>query len=169
MTTHKANGGTVGILVKSVKTLVVYMSIAHKNTEKVAKVLADKLSADLKKADETDPNILLDYDLVGFGSGIYNKKHHERLFTIVDELPSVNSKNAFIFSTSGWGEKRIDKYHEPLRKKLMEKGFNVIGEFACFGLDTEGILRLTGGANKGRPNEEDLKRADDFARTLLKK
>jgi flavodoxin len=49
------------------------------------------------------------------------------------------------------------------------KGFNILGEFTCFGLDTEGMLRLTGGANKGRPNEEDLKRAEEFARTLQKK
>jgi hypothetical protein len=74
-----------------------------------------------------------------------------------------------ILAPSSWGEKRIDRYHEPLGKKLMAKGFNVLGEFTCFGFTKEGILKLTGGANKGRPNEEDLKKAEDFARTLQKK
>jgi flavodoxin len=60
--------------VRTLKTVVVYMSIYHNNTEKVSKVIADPLSADLKKADQTDPFSLSDYDLLGFGSGIYDGK-----------------------------------------------------------------------------------------------
>lgn len=53
------------------------MSISHNKTEKLAKVLVDTLSTDLKKADQIDPSSLSDYDLTGFGSGIYNEKHQK--------------------------------------------------------------------------------------------
>ena len=151
------------------KTAIAYVSIRHGNTEKIAKAMANVLQAELLRPEEVNADTLSRVDLLGVGSGIYNSKHHERLFDMVDKLPTVKNRNAFIFSTSGWGEKRLEKYHEPLRSKLVGKGFNIIGEFTCFGLDTEGMLRLTGGANKGRPNEEDLKKAEEFARTLQKK
>lgn len=152
-------------MVKNLKTMVVYMSISHNNTEKVAKVLADTLSADLKKADQIDPSSLSDYDLIGFGSGIYNKKPHKSLLGLVESLPQSNKK-AFIFSTAGYvTEKNVQKYHEPLKTALLSKGYNIIGEFNCQGLDTAGLGRLRA-LNKGRPNEEDLKKAADFARNL---
>jgi flavodoxin len=154
--------------VKNLRTMVVYMSISHNNTEKVARVLADTLSADLERVDQIDPSSLSDYDLVGFGSGIYNKKPHRSLLDLVESLPQSNKK-AFIFSTAGYiTEKNVQKYHEPLRKALLSKGYNIIGEFNCKGLDTAGLGRLRA-LNKGRPNEEDLKKAADFAKSLEKK
>lgn len=150
------------------KTMVVYMSISHNNTEKVAKVLADALSADLKKADQIDPSSLSDYDLIGFGSGIYDGKHHKTLLSLVESLPQSNKK-AFVFSTAGYvTEQRVQKYHEPIKKALLSKGYNIIGEFNCQGLDTAGLGRLRA-LNKGRPNEEDLRKAADFARNLKMK
>jgi flavodoxin len=86
---------------KNLKTIVVYMSISHNNTEKVAKVLGDTLSADLKKAYQTDPSSLSDYDLIGFGSRIYNGKHHKSLLGLVGSLPQ-SKKKAFIFFTAGY-------------------------------------------------------------------
>jgi len=46
------------------------------------------------------------------------------------------------------------------------RGFTIAGEFSCRGWDTFGLLKLIGGINKGRPDEQDLKRAEDFARHL---
>jgi flavodoxin len=40
------------------KTLIVYVSIEHGNTEKVARAMAEVLGADTKKASEVDPNSL---------------------------------------------------------------------------------------------------------------
>ena len=71
---------------------------------------------------------------------------------------------AFIFYTSGAG--RSDK---PLENELLEKGFDIIGEFSCLGRDTWGLFKLIGGKNKGRPKKEDLEEAKNFARDLLKK
>ena len=65
--------------------LVILFSYHHKNTEKIAKVIASSLGAQIKTPDQIDPNSLSNYDLVGFGSGIYFGKHHKVLLDFVDE------------------------------------------------------------------------------------
>lgn len=148
------------------KTLIICKSIHHGNTQKVAEVIADVLEAKLVKPEELDINTVAEYDLVGFGSGIYYGKHHRDLLSVVDSLFSVKNKKAFIFSTSGTGEKNIKRNHRLIKEKLVVRGFTIAGEFSCRGWDTFGLLKLIGGINKGRPDEQDLKRAEDFARHL---
>jgi len=148
------------------KTLIVYESTHHGNTEKVVKVIADVLGAKLLKPKELDISAVAEYDLVGFGSGIYIGKHHKDLFGIVNKLSRHENKKAFIFSTRGAGERNIARNHKPMRKKLMGKGFTIVGEFSCRGFTDFGPLRLFRGVNKGRPDEDDLSKAGDFARRL---
>ena len=83
---------------------------------------------------------------------------------MVEELDNVENKFAFHFSTSGNG-----KYYDWLEKKLSGKGFEILGEFHCKGLDTYGPYKLIGGHNKGKPDEEDLKNAESFAKDLEEK
>jgi len=144
------------------KSLVVYVSVEHKNTEKVAKSIAEAMGADLVEAKDADPAKIKDYDLVGFGSGIFKGQFHARLLKLVNELPQSKSK-AFIFSTSGFGK---TSYHEDLRKMLEGKGYRVMSDFACKGWDTYGALKLFGGINKKRPNVNDLNLAKEFAKKL---
>jgi flavodoxin len=149
------------------KTLVVYVSVHHGNTEKVARAMSNILDADLALVRQVDATILEQYDLIGFGSGIYFGRHHESVLEFVDGLPVLRNKKAFIFSTSGL--RRIPLVHDldrPLRKKLQRKGCGIVAEFSCRGLDTYRATRLVGGLNRGRPNAEDLKQAEDFARSL---
>jgi flavodoxin len=149
------------------KTLIVYVSVHHGNTEKVAKAIANILNADLLQVRQADAGMLEQYDLIGFGSGIYFGKHHESLLDFVDKLPMPRNKKAFIFSTSGL--RKIPFFHDfdkRLKEKLRRKGFDTVGEFSCRGLDTYRATRLVGGINKGRPNAKDLKQAEDFARSL---
>jgi len=148
------------------KTLIIYKSIHHGNTEKIAKVIADVLEAKLVKPEELDINMVAENYLVGFGSGIYYGKHHKDLLNVVNNLSSVKSKKAFIFSTSGTGEKSINRNHRFLKGKLMAKGFTIVGEFSCRALDSFALLKLIGGINKGKPDENDLRKAEDFARSL---
>lgn len=56
-----------------------------------------------------------------------------------------------------------------LKEKLLEKRFNVIGEFFCKGFDTWGPFKIIGGINRGRPNEQDLEKAKKFANDLKNK
>jgi len=105
--------------------------------------------------------------LIGFGSGIYFGKHHKNLLNLVDKLPKLDGKKAFIFSSSGTKEgKLFNKFHKSIKEKLRKKGVNVIGEFSCLGFDTYGPLKLIGGISKGRPNEKDLENARVFAGSL---
>ena len=151
----------------SVRTLLVLISIHHKNTEKIAKVFAKVLGAQIVAPQQVDTEDLHEYDLIGFGSGIYDEKHHRALLELADEIPQIPNRNAFLFSTSGVTTGAAS-FHAPLREKLQSKGFKIIGEFNCNGFNTNSFLRYIGGMNKGRPNAEDLKNAEDFAQNMLK-
>jgi flavodoxin len=45
--------------------LIVYTSIHHKNTKKVAEEIAKELKADLQRAREVNPSSFNEYDLIG--------------------------------------------------------------------------------------------------------
>ncbi len=149
------------------KSLLVLFSYHHKNTEKIAKVIAKVLDAQIKTPQQINPEELQEYSLVGFGSGIYGAEHHKSLLDLADELPQATDRKAFIFSTSAMlGEEKVAEDHSTLREKLQSKGYMIIDEFACKGFNTNSFMKYLGGMNKGRPNAEDLKHAEDFAQKL---
>ena len=149
------------------KSLLVLYSYHHKNTEKIARVFAEVLDAQIESPEQVNPKELGEYDLVGFGSGIYGAKHHELLLDLADKLPQVANRKAFIFSTSAiMGKAKVAEDHSTLRKKLHSKGYIIVDEFACKGFNTNSFMKYFGGMNKGRPNAEDLKHAEEFAQNL---
>ena len=148
--------------VLSLKSLVVYVSVSHGNTEKVAKAISEVLQADLMEAKTVDPSILSSYEMIGFGSGIFYSKFHAGLTKLVKNIPQAQSK-AFIFSSSGLGTTDV---HTKLRKELEAKGYQMVGDFACKAWDTFAPFKLVGGINKGRPDEKDLEMAREFAKGL---
>ena len=159
------------------KSLLILFSYHHKNTEKIANVFAKVLDAQIKTPQQINPQELQEYSLIGFGSGIYSDKHHKVLLDLADKLPQVTNKKAFIFSTCGAPMKFMEldkteftryvaKNHLSLREKLQSKGYMIVDEFSCAGFNTNNVLKLFGGINKGRPNVEDLKHAEEFAQNL---
>lgn len=152
------------------KTLIIYVSIHHGNTEKIAKAIASTLEADLAKPTDVGASDVCNYDLIGFGSGIYFGKHHSSLFSLVERLPSQNGRGAFIFSTSGLRKiMLIHDFDKPLRNMLIAKGFIIVGEFNCRGWDTYPLwVRPFGGINKGKPGGKELEKAKRFAISLKK-
>lgn len=149
------------------KSLIIYTSVHHGNTERIAQVMANILDADLLQVQQVDASALEQYDLIGFGSGVYVGKHHNSLLDFVDKLPMMTDKKAFIFSTSGLRKIRfIHNFDRPLEEKLQRKGFDIIGQFSCRGYDTSQAAVVVGGINRGRPDARDLQRAEDFARSL---
>lgn len=150
-------------------TLLVVYSYHH-NTQKVAEVFAKFFGAEIITPQQIIPDKLQEYDLVGFGAGIDSGKHYKPLLDLADNLPQVTEKKAFIFSTSAiQGEEKIAKDHTELRQKLQVKGYQIIGEFSCKGYNTNSFLKVFGGMNKGHPNEQDLKAAEEFAQELKQK
>ncbi len=145
-------------------SLLVLVSYHHNNTEKLAKVFAKVLDAQIKAPQQINPQELQEFNLIGFGSGIYGAKHHKSVLDLADNLPQVHNKKAFIFSTSALtGEDKIDDDHSSLKKKLQSKGYIIVDNFQCKGFNTNSFMKFFGGMNKGRPNAEDLKCAEEFA------
>ena len=149
------------------KCLLVLFSYHHNNTEKIAKVFAEVLGAQIKTPQQVDHEKLQQYDLVGFGAGIDSGKHYKVMLDLADKLPQVDNKNAFIFSTAGsTGKKKLAKDHSTLREKLEAKGYTVVDEFQCKGFNTNSFLKFFGGMNRSSPNAKDLKNAEEFAQKL---
>ena len=151
------------------KTLIVCVSKSHGNTRRVADRIAEVLDAEVVSPESTDPETLLGYDLVGFGSGIYYMTVDARLRNLIRRLPAVDHLRAFTFCTSGARKVPLLDYNTPVRKHLESKGFEVIGSFSCRGFDTVGPFGFIGGINRGRPNDHDLDRAAAFAARLRKR
>jgi flavodoxin len=151
------------------KTLLICASVHHHNTALVARRLADVLGGDVRSPAEVSASSLADYDLVGFGSGVYYGRMHEALFDWLHGLPDAPARStpAFIVSTSGLPF-LATLWHWPLRRLLARKGFRVVGEFACRGFDTWGPLWLTGGLNRAHPDARDLAQARTFAATMAR-
>ena len=147
------------------ESLLILFSYHHKNTEKVANVFAKVLGAQIRTPQQIRPEELQEYGLIGFGSGIYGGKHHKSLLDLADRLPQVTNRRAFIFSTSSNLEP-LAKNHSALREKLQSKGYMIVDEFTCAGFNTNSFSKLFGGINRGRPNAQDLERAEEFAQSL---
>ena len=147
--------------------LLVLYSYHHNNTEKIAKVFAKVLDANIIMPQQINPKDLQEHTLLGFGSGIYGAKHHKSLLDFADRLSKVINQNSFIFSTSALtGETKMAKDHSSLREKLQSKGYIIVDEFQCKGFNTNSFMKFFGGMNKGRPNAEDFEHAEEFARSL---
>jgi flavodoxin len=146
------------------KVLITYNSLHRGNTEKIANAMADAINADIMKYNEVDGYNIIDYDLIGFGSGIYYGKPNKDLVEFIDNLPPVKNRKAFVFTTSGKGN---PDYTSKLAVKVSNNGFKVIGEYSCKAFDAWGPLKLIGGINKGRPNSDDIKEAQNFIKNLV--
>lgn len=145
------------------KTLIIVESKHCGNTRKVADAMAQTVPGTVVTNTEGVKGYdLHEFDLVGFGSGIYAGSFDKRIVRLANSLGSEPSK-AFVFSTSGGGDAA---YNQKLIQLLKEKNKTVIGDFACKGLDKFFFLRLIGGVNKGCPTEEDLRNAGAFLRGL---
>jgi len=155
---------------ESSRVQLVVASYHHHNTKSVARAMAAVLNASIVAPDSADPDTLAAADLIGFGSGIYHGKHHSSLLALAARLPESQGQRAFLFSTSGvYSEKKLVKDHRALRDLLTGKGYAIVDEFGCTGHDSYAFLKLIGGLNKERPDEEDLERARAFARNLVGK
>ena len=146
--------------------LLVCASRSHGNTAKVAHAMAEVLGARVVDVSEFDPRRTDEYDLVGFGSGIYAASFDGELRRLVASLAPARGTNAFVFATSGFGRINERPFRRPLAAMLEAAGYRVIDSFCCRGLDTWLPLRIVGGINKGHPDDADLARARDFAKRL---
>ena len=159
---------------QALRSLIIVFSYHHNNTEKIANVIAKVLGAEVKTPQQVYPEKLREYDLIGFGSGIYSATFDPSILNLADRLSYTAGKKAFLFSTYGApafiaNREFIEKNHDQIREKLRVKGYEVLGEFGCAGWNTNSFLKYFGGLNKGRPNADDLKNAEAFVREMMEK
>jgi flavodoxin len=140
------------------KTLIVYSSKHHMNTEKIALAIGAELGAEVKKLSDARPQDLEGFDLVGFGSGINGFNVHRELTAFVAGLAGREGQKAFVFSTCASGKDWTEKF----RTLLAVKGFSVAGEFYCPGLWTPLFFKV----RRGHPDTADIESARAFARNL---
>ena len=148
------------------KAIIIYVSTYQGNTLKVAQVMANEFSAALVTTKEAEGIDLADYDLIGLGSAINFAQHHKELLNYA-ESHNFRNRNVFIFSTRC--RPFLGKYHQALKKILLKKDCNLIGEFSCKGFDRTGPWVAINGYNKARPNELDLFKAKLFAGKMKRK
>ena len=145
------------------KPLIVFYSKTG-NTDLVSHRMAAVLGADIIPAERIKESDLKGRKLVGLGSGIYGMRHHKSLFKAAELIPK-NCK-VFIFSTSGVKIKFLIKFaHSFLRKKLASRGIKITREWNCPGHDRFVLLEWLG-INLGRPDDEDLRKAERFVKSL---
>lgn len=82
------------------KILIIVKSKHNDNTMKLAEAMSEVAPATVIDIDYAKFYKLSDYDIVGFGSGIYFGRHAKELFELIKASHTKN-KYCFVFSTSG--------------------------------------------------------------------
>lgn len=145
--------------------VIVFVSRHKGNTKKVAEEIAKALGCEAKELTEVTPDEAMKHDVIGVGSGIYAFSMDKRLKRLFENVKDAGGKKVFLFSTSAGPDGK--KYHKSLKKFLQKRNFVIIGEFNCLGEYSFWFFgRRT--INPGRPNEEDIERAREFAREIQK-
>ncbi len=146
--------------------ILVFISSTHRqNTMKIAEAMAETAPITIADVKEAEKYNVRDFDIVGFGSGIYAGKFAKKIVNLIDKNLD-DLKNVFIFSTSGTGK---IKYNENLLSYLNANCKNVLGSFACKGLCKWFIFALVGGIAKGHPDMDDFDAAQTFIGQVIDK
>ncbi len=167
------------------KVLIAYHSDTG-NTEKVAKAMKEGLDEEgqevtLLHTKDCDPLSLGSYDLILLGSCIIGGGPGKSAQNIIRKVTELPPKIAF-FYTHG-SNRPYPKTFKRLDKKLEQSNTKVLGTFECIGENTTWTeeeqlnmvppekreqAKIYMDSIKGRPNEEDLAKAKEFAKSLIK-
>lgn len=147
------------------KILVILNSTHRQNSKKIAEAMAETANLTIVDVTEAEHINVGDYDIVGYGSGVYAGKFGKKIVKHI-ENNIKDLKNVFLFSTSGTGN---EKYNEKLVSYLNENCKHVLGSFACKGLCKWFIFALVGGIAKGHPDTADLEAAKAFIERVIEK
>lgn len=143
--------------------IIIYYSVHHSNTRKIAERMAETSGADIMDAADLKNFDAEKYSLVGLGSGIAYGRHYKKFMESVSRL-NLSGKKVFVFSTSGTGKK---DYNNALIEQLHNMGAVNAGSFACRGFDTYGPFKVIGGISKNHPDDADLSNASDFIKNVM--
>lgn len=136
------------------KTLIIYFSAHHGNTEKVALHICKELNYDCVSVKDAEKVNLDDYNGVIFGSGVYAFSMSKQIIKFVESnVNQLKGKKLGLILTSGILNK---KFVEKAEKTFNDFGLSLDKKYHCLGFDTFGPLRFIGGINKKHPDSNDL-------------
>jgi flavodoxin len=171
------------------KILIAYHS-GTGNTEKIAKSMKEGLVEEdqdvtMLSAKDVDPSSLKSYDLVLLGSGIYGGAIGKTMKDLMSKVTEFAPKFAF-FNTHA-SPTAYQKAFSRIGKTIEKNNSEVLGEFDCIGenigIPKEKQIEMLSmlpaeqrkkaeehmEKTKGRPNDKDLEKAKEFAKSLLNK
>ncbi len=148
------------------KILIIVSSKHRQNTLKVAEAMSEAAFATVVELDNIANYKIENYDVIGFGSGIYAGKFDKKMIRYIKSLTN-ESHCTFVFSTSGTGN--YLKYNEETVKLLESKNKTVLGNWGCKGLCKWFIFGLIGGIAKGHPDINDFEEAQQFIESVSEK
>lgn len=146
------------------KSIVIYYSETG-NTEKIAKAISNSIGAELKRVEDIKIEDISDYNLIFIGTPVHGFGPSEIMKGFLENLPSLSGKKGAAFCTMHrFGNKKTIRV---IKESLEAKEIVFIDGFSCRGLSR--LFANFGPRifNRGRPNEEDLKNAEDFGRRIL--
>jgi len=106
----------------------------------------------------------LEGDLVGVGTPCFACQAPSPVKAYLDALPSLNGKRAFVFATAGGAPGRV---LYDLTRPLRTKGADIVGGFLARGEVYHPAPYILG-RFPGRPDDQDLDRAQSFADALAR-
>jgi flavodoxin len=123
------------------------------NTQKVAEAMGEALGSPAKTVEEPVSGTA---DLLFLGGALYAGDIDKRLQAFIESLKPEQVKKAVVFGTAA-GDKGV---YAKIKGLLDRRGIPAAAEF----FHCRGKFLI---ANRGRPNEQDLKNAGDFARGFV--
>jgi len=149
-----------------VKVLVAYHSESG-NTQKLALAIAAGMGTGAVSIDALEGRALQGYDLICIGTPVQYGAPTRQVRDFISRMPTMSGKKGAAFCTMHmFGDKRT---LQTLKGLLEAKGMVFLG-----GVSARGWSHLIGNFgprvfNRGRPNREELARAEEFGRKLLAK
>lgn len=169
------------------KVLVTYFSQSG-NTEKIAKAIQEEAGANneavLKKLEEIRTEEVAGYDFIFIGSPLNSGSITAPVKECLASLQATSGQKLAGFITHfapAYPEQDMDGFVEPIKEACKEKGIEYKGCFDCQGYladamhaPVQKMMNLTDEAwagmvaqMTGRPNDEDVANAKEYAKTVL--
>ena len=147
------------------KNVVLYASVHHHTTQRVAMQLAKDLQADIHDVLK-DPSIsIASYDTISLASGIYYGNLHEKIHDHIMKQ-EWKGKKVIIFYTCGFHYKN---YARSAERILQERGAVYAGAVWCRGWDTFGPFKIIKGIARKHPSVSDYERVKNKIVKLMKR
>ena len=141
----------------TMKSMIVYASRHHGNTQKLVRHLSDRYGITLVDAQAAECLADEEYDLIGFASGMDFGKFYPQVTALAKRLSS--GKGIYALYTCARDQ---EKYGLEIEEIARQTGGRYLGKYGCKGYNTYGPWKIIGGMNKAHPDEKELEEACAF-------